>query len=126
MNSHLQWRPEHVILAPSRATEGWRGDDGEDYERVLCFNMTARPDVRAAIAARDIDMEPALRAYQGPLLVSHGRQDSMVLPATAYLVRDLCPQAQLSWYDEAAHGPFFEVPVRFNGELAKFVLAAGA
>lgn len=98
----------------------------KDYERVMCFNMTARPDVRAAIVARDIDMEGALRAFTGPLLVSHGRKDSMVLPATAYLVCELCPQAQISWYDEAAHGPFFEVPERFNRELAEFVRAASA
>ena len=95
----------------------------QDYERVMCFNMTARPDVRAAMVARDIDMDAVLRAFTGPLLVSHGRKDSMVLPATAYLVRELCPQAQLSWYDEAAHGPFFEVPERFNRELAEFVTA---
>jgi pimeloyl-ACP methyl ester carboxylesterase len=97
-----------------------------DYERVLCFNMTARADVRAAMVARAIDVETPLRDYRGPLLVSHGRKDTMVLPATAELVRELCPQAQLSWYEEAAHGPFFEVPERFNHELAAFVRAATA
>ncbi len=95
----------------------------QDYERVMCFNMTARPDVRAAMVAREIVVEPALRAYKGPLLVTHGRKDSMVLPATVELIRELCPQAQLSWYDDAAHGPFFEVPERFNNELAEFVRA---
>jgi len=97
-----------------------------DYERVLCFNMTARPDVRAAMVARDIDVETPLRAYRGPLLVSHGRKDTMVLPATVTLVSELCPQAQVSWYDEAAHGPFFEAPEKFNRELAAFVHAAVA
>lgn len=92
-----------------------------DYERVLCFNMTARPDVRAAMVNRDIEMDSVLRAYRGPLLVSHGRKDSMVLPATVELLRQLCPQARLSWYDEAAHGPFFEEPEKFNRELAEFV-----
>lgn len=96
-----------------------------DYERVLCFNMTARPDVRAAMVTRDIEMDSVLRAYRGPLLVSHGRKDSMVLPASAELVRELCPQAQLSWYDDAAHGPFFEAPEKFNDELAAFVRAHG-
>lgn len=92
-----------------------------DYERVLCFNMTARPDVRAAMVNRDIEMDSVLRGYRGPLLVSHGRKDSMVLPASVELLRQLCPQARLSWYDEAAHGPFFEEPEKFNRELAEFV-----
>ena len=95
-----------------------------DYERVLCFNMTVRPDVRAAMFARAFEAEPVLRTYKGPLLVSQGRKDTIVLPATAELIKELCPQARLSWYDEAAHGPFIEVPQRFNDELAEFVRAA--
>ncbi len=94
----------------------------EDYERVLCFNMTARPDVRAAMVLRDdIAMEAALAAYHGPLLLSHGRLDSMTLPSCAVLASTLCPQARLSWYDDVGHGPFFEAPERFNRELAAFV-----
>ncbi len=96
----------------------------EDYERVLCFNMTARPDVRAAMVMRDdIDMDAALRAWRGPLLLSHGRKDTMTLPSCAELARELCPQAHISWYDDAAHGPFFEAPEKFNQELAAFVRA---
>lgn len=95
-----------------------------DYERVLCFNMTARPDVRAAIVVRDIDMESVLRDYRGPLLLSHGRLDSMTLPACAERIAALCPQARLSWYEDAAHGPFFEAPEKFNRELDEFVRAA--
>lgn len=96
----------------------------EDYERVLCFNMTARPDVRAAMVLRDdIDMDSALRAWHGPLLLSHGRKDSMTLPACAELAKSLCPQAYISWYDDAGHGPFFEAPDKFNQELAAFVRA---
>ena len=99
----------------------------EDYERVLCFNMTARPDVRAAMVFRDdIDMESALRAWRGPLLLSHGRRDPMTLPSCAELAKALCPQARISWYDEAAHGPFFEAPEKFNHELAEFVRAVQA
>jgi non-heme chloroperoxidase len=95
----------------------------EDYERVLCFNMLTRADVRAALMARPLEADSALRAFKGPLLVSHGRLDTIVLPATAELIKALCPQAQLSWYDQAGHGPFIEAPQRFNDELAEFVRA---
>ena len=94
-----------------------------DYERVLCFNMLTRADVRAALMARALEADSELRAFKGPVLVSHGRKDTIVLPATAELVKQLCPQAQLSWYDDAGHGPFIEAPQRFNDELAQFVHA---
>jgi non-heme chloroperoxidase len=36
------------------------------------------------------------------------------------------PGARASWYDGAAHQPFTEEPLRFNGELAAFVKEARA
>jgi pimeloyl-ACP methyl ester carboxylesterase len=54
-----------------------------------------------------------------PLLVSHGRADSVVLPAMAEHVLETCPTAEASWYDAAAHVPHLEEPERFNRELAE-------
>ena len=98
----------------------------QDYERALCSNMTVRPDVRASLAAREINADDVLGALTVPVLVTHGRKDITVLPAMAEHIRATCPVAKVSWYDDAAHGPFIETPQRFNLELAAFVRAAHA
>lgn len=95
-----------------------------DYERILCFNMTARPDVRASLAARDVVADDVLAALTVPVLVTQGRLDQQVLPAMAELILATCPGARASWYDDCAHGPFVEDPERFNRELAAFTRAA--
>ena len=97
-----------------------------DYERVLCWNMTVRPDVRASLAARDVDGADALRRMTRPVLVTHGRKDETVLPAMAERILAECGTARASWYDESAHGPFIEEADRFNRELADFVRTANA
>ena len=58
-----------------------------------------------------------------PVAVSHGRHDSIVLPAMADYTLAYCPQATASWYDDAAHAPFIEDSERFNRELAAFAAA---
>ena len=53
-----------------------------------------------------------------PLLVTHGREHSVVLPAMAEHVLATCPTAEASWYGGVGHVPFLEAPERFNRELA--------
>ena len=67
---------------------------------------------------RDLDYDDVLRSLRVPLLVSHGRADTIVLPAMAQHVLDVCPTAQASWYDGVGHVPFLERAERFNDELA--------
>lgn len=95
-----------------------------DYERVLCWNMTVRPDVRASLGAREVNGADALASLRKPVLVTQGRQDTIVLPAMADFILTHCPTATASWYDTVAHGPFVEETERFNEELAIFVRAA--
>ena len=89
-----------------------------DFETALCWNMVVTPQVRAALAAREIDGDDVLRGLRVPLLVSHGRSDTVVLPAMAEHVLATCPAAEASWYDGVGHLPFLEEPGRFNRELA--------
>ena len=56
-----------------------------------------------------------------PLLVTHGRADTVVLPAMAEHVLATCPTAEASWYDGVGHTAFLEEPERFNRELAALV-----
>jgi non-heme chloroperoxidase len=90
----------------------------EEFETALCWNMVVPARIRANLAARDIDDDDVLRALAVPLLVTHGRQDTVVLPAMAEHVLATCPTAQASWYEGVGHIPQLEEPARFNRELA--------
>jgi len=58
------------------------------------------------------------------VLVSHGRDDMIVLPSMAEHTLTACPAAAVSWYDGVGHMPFWEVPDRFDRELADLAHAA--
>ena len=80
--------------------------------------MAVTAQIRAGLAARDIDADDVLRSLEVPLLVSHGRADTVVLLAMAEHVAATCPTASVSWYDGVGHVPHLEAPERFNRELA--------
>jgi pimeloyl-ACP methyl ester carboxylesterase len=90
----------------------------DEFETALCWNIVVPARVRAALAARTIDDDDVLRALDVPLLVAHGREDTVVLPAMAEHVLATCPTAEVSWYEGVGHAPFLEAPARFNRELA--------
>jgi pimeloyl-ACP methyl ester carboxylesterase len=98
----------------------------DDLETAVCFNVVVPAAIRANLAAREIDGEDVLRALQVPLLVTHGRADSVALPAMAEHVLATCPTAEASWYDGVGHVPFLEEPERFNRELAELTRRAHA
>jgi non-heme chloroperoxidase len=93
----------------------------DDFETALCYNAVVSPQVRANLGARQIDGDDVLRTLMVPLLVTHGRLDTVVLPAMAEHVLATCPTAEVSWYDGVGHTPFLEAPHRFNRELADLV-----
>jgi non-heme chloroperoxidase len=90
-------------------------------DTALGWNMAVPPEVRGALITRRVDSDDVLRQLTVPVLVSHGRQDEMVLPSMAEHVLDVCPTAVASWYDGVGHMPFLEDAERFNRELAEFV-----
>ena len=91
----------------------------DDLETAVCWNVVVPAPIRANLAAREIDDDDVLRALEVPLLVTHGRADSVVLPAMAEHVLATCPTAEASWYDGVGHAPHLEEPERFNRELAE-------
>jgi non-heme chloroperoxidase len=91
----------------------------DDVETAVCWNVVVAARIRAHLAAREIDCDDVLRALDVPLLVTHGRADSVVLPAMAEHVLAECPTAEASWYDGVGHVPHLEEPGRFNRELAE-------
>jgi non-heme chloroperoxidase len=91
----------------------------DDVETLLCSSMTVPAQIRANLAARQIDGNDVLRALKMPLLVTQGRADTVVLPAMAEHVLATCPTAEPSWYEGVGHTAHLEEPERFNRELAE-------
>ena len=98
----------------------------DDVETLLCAGMVVPARIRANLGAREIDGDDVLRALQVPLLVTHGRGDTVVLPAMAEHVLATCPTAEASWYEDVGHTPHLEAPERFNRELAGLTRRARA
>jgi non-heme chloroperoxidase len=91
----------------------------DDRETAVCWNVVVPAQIRAHLGARELDYDDVLRALQVPLLVTQGREDTVVLPAMAEHVLATCPTAEASWYDGVGHVPHVEDPERFNRELAQ-------
>ena len=91
----------------------------DELETAVCWNVIVPAAIRADLAARPIDDDDVLRALDVPVLVTHGRADSVVLPAMAEHILATCPTAEASWYEGVGHAPHLEEPERFNRELAE-------
>ncbi len=98
--------------------------DEDEWTTALCWNMVVPPDVRGALIAREIDGDDALASVAVPVLVSHGRDDAIVLPSMADHMLEVCKPAVASWYDEVGHMPFWEAAGRFDRELEEFTRAS--
>jgi non-heme chloroperoxidase len=96
----------------------------DDFEQFLAFNIVVKPNVRRALLQRELDFGSLLQEITVPVLVTHGRSDTLVLPAMAEYIASRCKTAQVSWYDGVGHAPFLEEPLRFNTELKRFAASA--
>ncbi len=93
----------------------------EDFEVMLAFNVVVPAQVRAGLVSREINSDDVLEAMRIPVLVTHGKEDIVVLPAMSEHILTTCPTAKASWYEGVGHLPFMEKPKRFVRELARFV-----
>ena len=96
----------------------------DDFEEILAFNMVVKPNVRSALVQRELDFSSLLEGITVPVLVTHGRSDTVVLPAMADYILNHCKTAKVSWYEDVGHAPFLEEPLRFNTELKRFAASA--
>src|SRR4051812_40989125 len=95
-----------------------------EFRRALAYNMKVPTAVRRAIAGWSTAAAPtiaALAKVRVPVLITHGREDTVVLPAAAEMSLAAMPHARLSWFDGCGHSPFCEDASRFNDELMAFV-----
>ncbi len=95
-----------------------------EFRRALAYNMKVPAAVRRAIAGWSTEAAPtiaALAKVRVPVLITHGRADTVVLPLAADMSLATMPHAQQSWFDDCGHSPFCEDAPRFNAELMSFV-----
>ena len=95
-----------------------------EFVRVVAYNMRVPAAVRRAIGSWSTEAEPtiaALRKVRVPVLITHGRNDDVVLPAAVDMTAAAIAHARQSWFDDCGHSPFAEHAARFNDELIAFV-----
>jgi pimeloyl-ACP methyl ester carboxylesterase len=116
--------PTNIAAARRFVRVCLRSAPAEDLESSLAAMMVVPPAVRAALISREVDFSSELEAISVPVLASHGRADTVVLPAMSDHLLSHCKTATASWYEGVGHAPFLEAPARFNAELAAFARRA--
>jgi non-heme chloroperoxidase len=96
----------------------------EDLYLALGYNSAVPPQVRQALLSRTFDHDDLLERLTIPVLLTHGVEDAVVLPAMSEHHARLIPHAKTSWYEGVGHTPFREAPDRFNAELHAFARAS--
>ena len=96
----------------------------DDLDAMLGFNLLTPVEVRAYMSGRPTPYEEALRKLRVPVLVTHGEKDQIVPLEVGQYTLAVVSGAEASFYPESGHMTFWEEPVRFNPELAAFVMKA--
>lgn len=116
---------EEIAAATAFLAACYARQPGEaEFRRALAYNIKVPAAVRRAIAGWSTEAAPtiaALARVRVPVLITHGRRDTVVLPAAAEMSRAAMTHARVSWFDDCGHSPFSEDAPRFNSELTGFV-----
>ncbi|MGY4103201.1 alpha/beta fold hydrolase [Nocardia sp. R16R-3T] len=94
---------------------------GAEADQSLGAVLSVRPDVRAAMLAREQDNDAVWQGFGKPIAIGYGTADAIIRPASHSQVADLAPGARVQVYEAAGHSPFLEQPDRFNADLRAFV-----
>lgn len=98
--------------------------DAATYEAILAYNMAVTPEIRRHLLSRTGNDGTMLSKLDIPVLVTHGADDGIVLPAMGEFTARMVRGAKLSLYDGIGHSPFMEDAPRFNRELSAFASSA--
>ena len=93
----------------------------DDFQTMLAFNTIVPAAIRRFILGRPDDTPEAMARLTLPVLVTHGRKDTIILEAMAEFIAASVKGSRLSFYDGIGHAAFWEIAARFNTELAAFV-----
>ena len=91
----------------------------EHEELLLGTAMTVSPVARRGASAWHIEYGSYFDELDMPTLVTHGGSDSMTVPLAAQNIAQRL-RCELSIFPSCGHMPFWELPERFNHELAEF------
>ena len=92
----------------------------QDFYATLGYNSVVPPHVRQDMLTRTVDYDDLFVGLNLPVLITHGLDDRIVLPAMSRHLAGLIPHARTSYYAGVGHTPFREDPQRFNAELRTF------
>ena len=95
----------------------------DDFAIALAYNIIVPQEIREAISGWSTGLEEtraALAKVSVPTLITHGRDDALILPTAAEMTAAAIKGSRISWYDDCGHSPFFEHAERFNRELDDF------
>jgi non-heme chloroperoxidase len=93
----------------------------EDFYFFLGFNTIVPLYVRAGLFDRTVENDDILAKVRKPVLLTHGEKDALVLTDMAEYHKERISHAQISFYSNVGHTPFWKNPERFNSELRSFV-----
>jgi pimeloyl-ACP methyl ester carboxylesterase len=97
----------------------------DEEEMMLEYNLKVPPTVRLAMIGRPAPYGDVLRSVRQPVLVIHGSEDLIDLPAMSLYTSSMCPHARTIVYDGVGHTPFWEAPARFNADLDAYLEGLG-
>jgi pimeloyl-ACP methyl ester carboxylesterase len=106
-----------------------RQPQDDDFAVALAYNLIVPQEIREAISSWSTGLEEtgaALAKVAVPTLITHGRNDALILPIAAEMTAAAIKGSRISWYDDCGHSPFFEHAQRFNRELDEFATAIKA
>lgn len=98
----------------------------DQYQRIVHeVVMKGRsPEPEAARKAlqilADADLRPLLPSIDRPVLLIHGRGDSICLPGASQFMAETLPMARLQLVD-GGHAPFMTRPAEFNAIVEQFI-----
>ncbi len=93
----------------------------EDLYFFLGCAAIVPPHVRARLFGRNLENDDLLVKITTPVLLTHGEADRIVLPEMAKYHGGKLKHAQISYYQNVGHMPFWENAGRFNSEIRSFV-----
>jgi pimeloyl-ACP methyl ester carboxylesterase len=106
-----------------------RQPPADEFAAALAYNVIVPQEIREAISGWSTSLADTRAAFAKvtvPTLVTHGRNDALILPAAAEMTAAAIPGSRISWYDDCGHSPFFEHAGRFNRELDELVAQVAA
>ncbi len=100
------------------------------YSTALCEQYLRRardlgstPDTGEAVskAIRSLDLTQQMAQFRFPVLVLQGRFDLNVTPDVSWKVAHQIPGAQLVWFEQSGHLPYYEEPQKYSAVVSEFL-----